>query len=228
MTDINGTSVWEAYVTPFGDASVNEDVDGDGVKVVMNIRQPGQYFDWESGFYYNYYRYYDPETGRYITSDPIGLRGGINTYSYVLNNPLNWIDPLGLVNQSWRRRGRNPANTGTGGPTRTTVGAGITVGSTTIGVNSGASGVQWGQTTALSVGAGVEVCFDSSGQQTSSPSDGSSGPDASSCSGDDSNLPDNLTVGYENLGLTIKSGGFCISLGAVLPGGIPAGVGWDL
>ena len=95
MTDINGTSVWEAYATPFGDASVNEDVDGDGVKVVMNIRQPGQYFDWESGFYYNYFRYYDPGTGRYITSDPIGLRGGINTYSYVYNNPLKYVDPTG-------------------------------------------------------------------------------------------------------------------------------------
>ncbi len=97
MTDINGTSVWEAYATPFGDASVNEDVDGDGGKVVMNIRQPGQYFDWESGFYYNYFRYYDPETGRYITSDPIGLNGGINTYAYVENNPLKYTDPKGLA-----------------------------------------------------------------------------------------------------------------------------------
>ena len=97
MTDINGTSVWEAYATPFGDASVNEDVDGDGVKVVMNIRQPGQYFDWESGFYYNYFRYYDPGTGRYVTSDPIGLAGGVNTYFYANANPLKYIDPTGEV-----------------------------------------------------------------------------------------------------------------------------------
>ena len=56
----------------------------------------GQYFDQETGLHYNYHRYYDPGTGRYLTPDPIGLEGGINLFSYTYNNPLNNIDPLGL------------------------------------------------------------------------------------------------------------------------------------
>lgn len=48
------------------------------------------------GSYYNYYRDYDPTTGRYIQSDPIGLYGGLNTYGYVRSNPQNYADPLGL------------------------------------------------------------------------------------------------------------------------------------
>lgn len=60
------------------------------------LRFPGQYEDEESGLYYNRFRYYDSETGQYLSVDPIGLNGGINPYGYVVN-PLGWIDPLGLA-----------------------------------------------------------------------------------------------------------------------------------
>jgi len=57
---------------------------------------PGQYFDAETNLHYNYFRDYDPTTGRYIESDPIGLDGGLNTYSYALQNPTRYTDPTGL------------------------------------------------------------------------------------------------------------------------------------
>ncbi|WP_438265340.1 RHS repeat-associated core domain-containing protein, partial [Citrobacter rodentium] len=60
------------------------------------IRLPGQQYDEETGLYYNRHRYYDPQQGRYITQDPIGLRGGWNLYSYAFNNPMKYIDPRGL------------------------------------------------------------------------------------------------------------------------------------
>lgn len=62
----------------------------------MNQTLAGQYYDSESGLHYNYHRYYDPSTGRYLTPDPIGLAGGINLFAYVENNPVNFVDPYGL------------------------------------------------------------------------------------------------------------------------------------
>lgn len=63
----------------------------------FNLRFAGQYFDGETGYHYNYHRYYNPETGRYLISDPIGLAGGdTNTYIYVNNQPWHRIDLWGL------------------------------------------------------------------------------------------------------------------------------------
>ncbi|TDB41262.1 sugar-binding protein, partial [Photorhabdus khanii subsp. guanajuatensis] len=56
----------------------------------------GQYKDEESGLFYNRFRYYSPETGQYLSPDPLGLAGGVNPYGYV-HDPVSWIDPLGLA-----------------------------------------------------------------------------------------------------------------------------------
>ena len=96
MTDEQGVKVWSAVYDPFGKATPNEDPDGNGQAVTLNVRFPGQYYDQETGLHYNYFRYHDPGTGRYITSDPIGLRGGLNTYGYVGANPVAWYDLFGL------------------------------------------------------------------------------------------------------------------------------------
>ncbi len=87
--------IWRNDSVGFGEQAANDDPDGDSNATVVNLRFPGQYFDGESGLHYNYNRYYDPETGRYITSDPIGLDGGINTYLYAKVNPLVFNDPTG-------------------------------------------------------------------------------------------------------------------------------------
>ena len=67
-----------------------------GTTLTYNLRFPGQYYDRSTGLHYNGFRDYDPAIGRYIESDLIGLAGGVNTYGYVENNPLSYVDPLGL------------------------------------------------------------------------------------------------------------------------------------
>ena len=93
MTDATKAIVWDAVFTPFGQV---HSITGTATN---NQRFPGQYFDQETGYHYNYFRDYDPTTGRYVESDPIGLGGGLNTYGYAGGNPVSFIDPEGLF---WR------------------------------------------------------------------------------------------------------------------------------
>jgi len=62
---------------------------------------PGQYVDAESGLFYNWNRYYNPAIGRYISSDPIGIDGGLNTFLYAEASPVMYADPEGLMTNCW-------------------------------------------------------------------------------------------------------------------------------
>lgn len=90
LTDKDQNVVWKVNYDPFGNAEIVVE------QIEMPLRMPGQYFDSETGYLYNYYRDYDPTLGRYLQSDPIGLGGGLNTYAYVGGNPLSFTDPQGL------------------------------------------------------------------------------------------------------------------------------------
>jgi RHS repeat-associated protein len=98
ITDAQSTPnpVWSWDSDPFGSTPANDDPNATGTHYEYNLRFPGQYFDKETNLNYNYFRDYDPSTGRYIESDPIGLAGGINTYAYVNENPLVYRDSKGL------------------------------------------------------------------------------------------------------------------------------------
>jgi RHS repeat-associated protein len=95
VADATGTTVWKwDQQEPFGDNVPDENPSGLG-SFDLPLRLPGQRYDQETGLYYNYHRDYDPSLGRYGESDPIGLRGGINTYAYANVNPLLYADPTG-------------------------------------------------------------------------------------------------------------------------------------
>lgn len=90
--------VWDWKSTAFG-------VGQPTGSVTFNLRFPGQYYDKYTGLHYNLNRYYNPELGRYMEPDPIGLEGGSNPYVYAGNNPISYVDPSGLdysfINESY-------------------------------------------------------------------------------------------------------------------------------
>jgi RHS repeat-associated protein len=98
-----GTVVWRWRLinqgtsgsNAFGAMAAEEDPDGNGTPVRFDLRFPGQQYDASTGLHYNYFRDYEAGTGRYVESDPIGLRGGVGTYVYALSIPLIAVDPSG-------------------------------------------------------------------------------------------------------------------------------------
>ena len=111
MTDARGTLVWQARYAVWGNTVAEHwhrehRPDPSGLSahpLPQNLRMQGQYADQETGLCYNTFRYYDPDIGRFISQDPIGLAGGMNLYQYA-PNPISWIDPWGwsIVNTGGR------------------------------------------------------------------------------------------------------------------------------
>jgi len=105
LVNANDQPIWLWDSAPFGDTAANEQPTGGLPNFTFNLRFPGQQYDRETGTHYNYFRDYEAGSGRYVQSDPIGLWGGIASFSYVNSDPVSNYDPLGWITV------RNP-NTG--------------------------------------------------------------------------------------------------------------------
>jgi len=100
-TDEAGRIIWQVDYAPYGGLIRTTASPGNQTAYTLALRLPGQWEDAESGLYYNDFRYYDPQAGRYLSPDPLGRLaerlGSPNAYAYVNNNPLSYIDPWGLI-----------------------------------------------------------------------------------------------------------------------------------
>jgi RHS repeat-associated protein len=108
VEDEAGATAWSATLEPYGRARVDS-----ASRIDLPLRFPGHYHDAETGLHYNRHRYYSPELGRYLQSDPVGLAGGFNLYAYPAN-PLNRVDVQGLMcdpDDEPTNPGRGPAKT---------------------------------------------------------------------------------------------------------------------
>ncbi|WP_275558591.1 RHS repeat-associated core domain-containing protein, partial [Pseudomonas sp. 2(2015)] len=99
LTDDSGEAVWQARYQVWGN-TLQEVREAHFIEE-QNLRFQGQYLDRETGLHYNTFRFYDPDIGRFTQPDPIGLLGGSNLYQYA-QNPVRWIDPLGLETTLYR------------------------------------------------------------------------------------------------------------------------------
>ena len=102
ITNASQQVVWQWRSDPFGTSSPTG-------SLTYNLRFSGQYYDAETGRNYNYFRDYDPKIGRYIESDPVGLAGGLNTYTYVSDSPVGKSDLYGLLVLLCSRKLGNPS-----------------------------------------------------------------------------------------------------------------------
>ncbi|MDR3413226.1 MAG: RHS repeat-associated core domain-containing protein, partial [Formivibrio sp.] len=108
LTDAQGNLRWAASYKAWGNVLLVEtpqvqrsvkampQAHAETDEIAQPLRFQGQYYDAETGLHYNRFRYYDPDCGRFVSLDPIGLRGGDNLYQYA-SNPMGWSDPLGLA-----------------------------------------------------------------------------------------------------------------------------------
>jgi RHS repeat-associated protein len=150
-TDVAQNVVWRDDGEAFGESAPTQSVPKGAFPVYVNLRNPGQYFDQETGLFYNVARYYNPHTGRYISSDPIGLHGGLNTYAYVGGNPLGSIDANGTC-LPWCAGAVIGAISGAFGAY---VASGGSISDTLIGAAVGAAIGAWNPFEAISVGDAI-------------------------------------------------------------------------
>jgi len=100
----DNAAMWTWNSDPFGTDAANPDPSGAGT-FAYNPRFPGQLFDGQAGLHYNYYSDYDPASGGYVESDPIGLAAGVNTYAYVGAQPISIasVDTTDWLSAVYRR-----------------------------------------------------------------------------------------------------------------------------
>ena len=102
VLDQLGSLIWSARYKAWGQV-----VEFKGSEIEQPLRFQGQFKDEETGLQYNRYRYYDADATKYVTQDPIGLLGGLNSYSFA-ENPTIWTDPLGLAKKCPSNTSCNP------------------------------------------------------------------------------------------------------------------------